>query len=208
MPRNLYSYVVAHDSGFAPNPFHDFCTLATCKPIIRRTAQVGDWVVGTGSDEKRIRRGGYLVYAMCVTETLSTSEYWHDPRFNAKKPNQFHNSITASGDNIYEPLGKGRWCQLNSYHSQKDGSPDSKHIKRDTGVERILVSDNFVYFGGEGPHLPPCFLEEGKLRMICIGRHHRRFSDEPIIVAFQDWIRSLDRSGYQGKPWDWVKRRA
>ena len=35
----LYSYTVAADTGFAPNPFHGFCTLACCKPGIRRTAQ-------------------------------------------------------------------------------------------------------------------------------------------------------------------------
>src|SRR5882762_6472831 len=45
----LYSYVVARDFGFAPNPFYGFCTLATCKPRIRAHACVGDWVLGTGS---------------------------------------------------------------------------------------------------------------------------------------------------------------
>jgi hypothetical protein len=34
------------DTGFAPNPFHDFLTLATCKPDIRKKAQIGDWVLG------------------------------------------------------------------------------------------------------------------------------------------------------------------
>ena len=32
----LFSYVVATDSGFAPNPFFGLCTLACCKPAIRR----------------------------------------------------------------------------------------------------------------------------------------------------------------------------
>ena len=36
----LFSYVVARDFAFAPNPFHGYCTLATCKPIIRRVTQV------------------------------------------------------------------------------------------------------------------------------------------------------------------------
>lgn len=45
-PLKLYSYVVARDFGFAPNPFHGYCTLATCKPDIRATASVGDWVIG------------------------------------------------------------------------------------------------------------------------------------------------------------------
>ena len=35
----LYSYVFDHDYGFAPNPFHGVCTLATCKPSIREHAE-------------------------------------------------------------------------------------------------------------------------------------------------------------------------
>ena len=77
IPR-LYSYIVANDTGFAPNPFHGYCTLATCKPRIRKTARVGDWIVGTGS--KRNGKAGYAVYAMRVTEIMTFDEYWSDPR--------------------------------------------------------------------------------------------------------------------------------
>lgn len=31
-----YEYVMTNDSGFAPNPFHGACTLACCKPKIRK----------------------------------------------------------------------------------------------------------------------------------------------------------------------------
>ena len=48
----LYSYIVAHDGGFAPNPFWGYCTLANCKPKIRQTAKVGDWIVGLSSKPK------------------------------------------------------------------------------------------------------------------------------------------------------------
>ena len=82
----LYSYVVATDCGFAPNPFYDFCTLATCKPDIRERATVGDWVIGTGSGAKEKQRNGYLVFAMRVTETMSFDEYWKDIRFCNKRP--------------------------------------------------------------------------------------------------------------------------
>lgn len=58
----LFSYVVRFDSGFAPNPFYGYCTLATCKPPIRRTALVGDWIIGTGSASQEVKLGGHLVY--------------------------------------------------------------------------------------------------------------------------------------------------
>jgi len=45
---DLVSYKMTHDSGFAPNPFHGYRTLATCKPGIRRSGnrRVGDLVAG------------------------------------------------------------------------------------------------------------------------------------------------------------------
>ncbi|SSY70238.1 hypothetical protein [Alysiella crassa] len=38
----IISYVVKYDYGFAPNPYHGFLTLATCKPVIRSNAEIGD----------------------------------------------------------------------------------------------------------------------------------------------------------------------
>ena len=207
MPRSLFSYIVRYDSGFAPNPFHGYCTLATCKPLIRKRAQIDDWLVGTGSNARSIRRGGYLVYAMRVTEILSTEEYWADQRFKDKKPSLYHNWMAASGDNIYELLDTSQWQQLGSYHSREDGSPNQDHIARDTRVQRILISDDFVYFGGEGPRLPAQFLDGGEANLLRSIRNYQRVRQEAIIDAFEEWIRSLGVCGYQGKPWDWVTRR-
>ena len=81
----LFSYVVARDYGFAPNPFYGYCTLATCKPEIRKVADVGDWDLGTGS--KSHGSAPHAVFAMLVTETLTFNGYWSDPRFRSKRPN-------------------------------------------------------------------------------------------------------------------------
>lgn len=61
----LYSYVLTHDTGFAPNPSGEYCTLACCKPRIRKSAQVDDWIIGTGSTNNV---GHDHLYAMKVTE--------------------------------------------------------------------------------------------------------------------------------------------
>ena len=37
----LSAYIVSTDAGLAPNPFWGVCTLAVCKPRIRRFAEVG-----------------------------------------------------------------------------------------------------------------------------------------------------------------------
>ena len=101
----MFSYVVRYDFGFAPNPFHGVCTLATCKPQIRRAAAVGDWVVGTGSAPNRLT--GRLVYSMRVSEAMSYDDYWNDPRFLVKRPNLRGSLIQAFGDNIYHNGPKG-----------------------------------------------------------------------------------------------------
>ncbi len=80
----LYSYKVRYDIGFAPNPFHGVCTLATCKPRIRAGASVGDWVVGVGSASQGTL--GRLVFGMQVEEKMTFDEYWDDERFQSKKP--------------------------------------------------------------------------------------------------------------------------
>ena len=97
----IYSYVVRYDRGFAPNPFYGYCTLARCKPDIRRSAEVGDWVVGSASNDRSIRRGGHLVYAMRVTETTTFDGYAKDARFEAKTPFRLGSRKQNCGDNIY-----------------------------------------------------------------------------------------------------------
>jgi hypothetical protein len=80
MPK-LYSYVVDHDLGFAPNPFGGFCTLAKCKYRSTRRnivelAEKHDWIAGTGGADLRKSAGhGKLVYAMRVDELVPLDEY-------------------------------------------------------------------------------------------------------------------------------------
>ncbi|MEJ0027680.1 MAG: hypothetical protein WDN01_16775 [Rhizomicrobium sp.] len=201
----LHSYVVRYDSGFAPNPFYGFCTLATCKPDIRKAAAIGDWVVGSGSADKKLKRGGFLVYAMRVTETPRFAQYWQDPRFQNKKPNLSRSRMRECGDNIYSQSADGAWSQLNSFHSRDDGSPNPRHIKRDTGVDRVLVSNTFVYFGGEGPKIPAQFRNYGGEDICKQGQGRKIFDDPHLIGDFAAWLQSLDRHGYAGRPLDWVR---
>ena len=45
----LFSYKLTNDGGFAPNPFWGALTLATCKPQIRLSKRIGDWIAGFSS---------------------------------------------------------------------------------------------------------------------------------------------------------------
>jgi hypothetical protein len=201
----LYSYVVARDYGFAPNPFFGVCTLATCKPRIRSVAQIGDWVVGTGS--KAHKREKHIVYAMCVTGAMTFNQYWADPRFQVKKPNLQGSKKQAFGDNIYSKAAQAKnWRQVNSHHSLTNGNPNPANIAADTKVDRVLISDDFVYWGGSGPKIPQRFLNYGPEHItLCVGRNHKNNFPQEFVQEFTAWIRSLDEKGYSGEPLDWPR---
>lgn len=151
-PRNLYVYVVDRDFGFAPNPFHGYCTLATCKPGIRKAARIGDWVMGVGG--RRLRATGKCIYLMRVTEKLTFETYWSDIRFRLKKPTRNGSSVMMLGDNIYHRnTTTGDWIQEDSHHSNRDGSMNNTNLKRDTKSESVLISNLFFYFGSAAPSI-------------------------------------------------------
>lgn len=203
----VYSYVVRYDSAFAPNPFYGYCTLATCKPRIRARAQVGDWLVGSGSGNKAVRRAGYLVYAMQVTEALTFEAFDADERFSKKKPFRRGSRKQSCGDNIYfrDPV-TGAWGQRDSFHSQDDGTLNEEHVRRDTRVNRVLVSDRYVYFGGEGPLLPKKLQARDGRALTKAGIGESRFDDPALVADLAAWIAGLGVTGYQGRPFEWISR--
>lgn len=194
----LYSYVVARDFGFAPNPFFGFCTLATCKPKIRKHASVGDWIAGTGA-KTRYGFSGRLIYAMQVSEVLDFDKYWQDPRFIHKRPNLTGSLQMLYGDNIYHRDRRG-WVQADSHHSLPHGRLNNANLAWDTGVDRLLVATKFVYYGRSAPKLPSRFRAFGSDQIdICAHRGHRLFDGE-LPTAFAAWLDDLDEWGVRGDP--------
>ncbi len=195
----LYSYIVARDFGFAPNPFHGFCTLATCKPKIRAGAAAGDWVVGTGAKTKYELRG-HLIYAMKVAEVLDFDAYWNDPRFLCKRPVLNGSLKLMYGDNIYHRNGR-RWVQVDSHHSLDDGRPNTRNIAHDTSVDRLLIAQRFVYWGREAPQIPKRFRPyRGTGEDICCPARNHRVLSETLALAFEQWLESVGKWGVQGLP--------
>lgn len=197
----LYSYVVAYDIGFAPNPFYGYCTLATCKQEIRAKAEIGDWVVGTGS--KQAGLGGRLVYAMQVDEILTYDQYWTDIRFARKRPKLNGSMKQQYGDNIYHRNKNGLWVQANSRHSLSDGTPNQGHIDRDTKSESVLISERFVYYGGEGPIIPTHIRSDYGMDLVHGAPSHRCRFPEDMRRAVVEWIIQELGHGLQSDPRDW-----
>ena len=148
-----FFYILKHDSGFAPNPFYKFCTLATCKPKIREQAEKGDWIIAFYSRAKNISLSchGKLIYAMEITERMTYDEYWKNKRFSEKKYSD-KTSKRKYGDNIYHKDLKGDWIQEKTQFHNKE--KDKNH---DTQTDAVLISNNFFYFGKSYVHLPENF---------------------------------------------------
>jgi hypothetical protein len=187
----VFSYVVMSDSGFAPNPFHGTCTLACCKAQIRRSAAVGDLIVGLST------RSQGIVYAMRVGQRLSFDEYWRDPAFAPKRPAWGgRTEVERAGDNIYEPLGNGIYRQERSRHSNLDETENAGLKRVDLSGGGVLVAKEFIYFGCSPVQLPEA------MKALAIGRNHRcRFSARQVEVV-REWFDSQPR-GVHGKPTKW-----
>jgi len=188
--NRVFSYVVAQDTGFSPNPFHGLLTLACCKPQIRKTAGVGDIIVGMSSRSERI------VYATQVAKVISFDEYWADPQYQVRRPIMTSAQIVyRAGDNIYEPVAGG-YRQLHSFHSNPDGSENAEFKWRDLSANRVLVGERFTYWGRSGPAVPE------QLRFLAVGRGHRCKFSRDQIDAVARWFADLP-GGVLGPPARW-----
>lgn len=151
----LYMYSVTRDLGFAPNPFYGVCTLATCKPRVRKAATVGDWVIGVAGANMKKKYKGKCIFIMKVSEVLTFDQYWNDARFSLKKAVRNGSKVQMLGDNIYHKDLNGEWLQENSHHSNPDGSKNINNLDRDTGrTDHVLLSHLFIYFGSEPISIP------------------------------------------------------
>jgi hypothetical protein len=228
----LRTYVLRHDSGFALNTAGGFCTLATCKPDIRLTANVGDWVVGTGARTK----GGedeQLLYAMRVEETLTYDEYFQSQEFQFKKPLEGE-LYEENGDNIYytaTPMGgeeydggdgrtyfeiglptgeKAYTAEDTPFIQLKNPNHGPARISKDTrdspGRTAVLVSRQFWYFGADEVHLP----EDEEMRGAVIKGYpgpngkqgHKNAREQDRTEDFVRWLVENYRPGIHGPPRD------
>lgn len=164
----LCSYVVSEDTGLAPNPFWGFCTLAVCTPNHQGTRlDVGDWIAGFLPKN----RGCRFLYAMEISEILGLDEYFHDPRFAAKKPNLRGSWQERCGDNFYSRKPDGSWVQhRNRFHL------DEALKRQDTKYARVFIGERFWYRGRLAIAAPEKFAP-------LVGGRGARVNHDPSLVA-------------------------
>ncbi|WKZ60494.1 MAG: hypothetical protein QY309_03245 [Cyclobacteriaceae bacterium] len=194
---NLFSYIVKHDSGAAPNPFWGVCTLTICKPTIRRTAKVGDWIIGTGSKNARLKDGkvhdlsGCIVYAMKVTAIQSMAEYdaYCQKRLKKKMPNWFSKDWRRIiGDCIYDYSGGPEPKLRRGVHTEENR-------RRDLSGQHALLSTHFYYFGEEPRAIP----KELKA-IVKKSQGHLKIENPELINAFLKWIKKFKKNKLYADP--------
>lgn len=168
--NNLYCYKMTWAAEFAPNPYHGILTLATCKPVIRRCAKIGDWISGWTSitvhdkngKSHSFREGQRLIYLAKISDIIPIAEYWN--RYPEKRPHEIATGIETSsatsdsenhplinpkydtGDNIYKPLVPNASLPDDfELMPNRDHGTDCK--VHDISGKNVLICPEFYYFG-------------------------------------------------------------
>jgi hypothetical protein len=186
--NRLCTYIIREDTGLAPNPFWGCCTLAVCTPNHQGTRLApGDFVAGF-LDKKR---GYRLVYAMEVSEILNLDDYFHDPRFEQKKPNLRGSWKERCGDNFYSKKSDGSWHQhRNRFHL------DTRLKEQDTRHARVFIGERFWYRGRKAESVPAEFLP------LIGGRGARVNHDSELANHLVSWISKKYEGGIAASPND------
>lgn len=186
---HLRSYVMVSDTGFAPNVTGGYCTLATCKPRIRRNASVGEWVMGTPSKSDGQEN---LTYLTRIDEAMSYDEYYRDDRFEIKKPEN-----DPVGDNIYyEQDGLLIQDERARFHT------DQSNRERDLNADRVLMGEMFWYFGENRVTIPESIRHDVIRAYNSDSRrfHEKKGSDS--LAKIVEWCSLRFDPGVHGTPTD------
>ena len=193
----IYSYILKHDSGAAPNPFWKICTLTICKPVIRRKAEIGDWIIGTGAkivkgeDGRCLDLSGRVIYAMKVTDKKTLQDY--NAYCKKSLPNKIPHSKTTDwrfnvGDCIYNYSNKKE-------PSIRKGVHNEENREKDLSGKFALLSNHFYYFGREAKSIPI-----GLKNIVKKYQGHRVIEQQNLVKRFEKWIGKFTRNKIYADP--------
>lgn len=183
-----YLYKLTSDRGGAPCAppprvgEEALLTLSICKPAIRRTAQVGDRVIGVTS-RALAESEGYpmlaVIYAAKITGALDPRDYYAESSAFMHRPDCIYEFHQANGQLVHA----GR----TPLHA------DPAYAARDVGKypfyrnARTLLSTDFRYFGSEAVVIPARF--PGLLHVVeALGQGHRVFDERSPEAAELDGL--------------------
>lgn len=171
---NIYRYVLDYDGGMAPHPKRGILSLATCKPVIRRCAQAGDWVVGCFPSPQNDR----IAWAGVIAKCLPVGDY---------------GIVYAYRDDALYPSGTRWQNRLPAYH------PGAEQQRKDReGNALLFARGRSWYFGGDGRFLP-----NDLVHLAAHGQGHRINGVRPgDAERLEAWLRSEAPPGIHAAPRD------
>ena len=184
----MWSYRIVHDKQFAPNPFKGVLTLATCKPLIRRSkeSESGVWLAGFAAysvkDGLRPKKGReLLIYLAKISEVMTMQDYWKEyPQKRAQKcGEEFEEHY---GDNIYDE-------NLRLVNDNNHGEWD---FKRDISGKNVLICKEFYYFAPDSRLVVPNEFEE----LVYKRRGQTLVQNNDLIQKFIDYVRSCAKDDF------------
>lgn len=173
-PR-YFVYKMTTDNGGAPCVANGLLTLAICKPAIRSSGEICDWIYGFGGKELK----GRLIYIAEVNYKLSNGAYYRSRKY-AKRPDCIYR---------YDVKDESFVRKVNAlYHK------GTENLKRDLGDypiysrANVLLSCNFRYFGNSGKTLLEMKREYPDLKRLLdnLRRGHRVRHDAKIVKELEE----------------------
>jgi hypothetical protein len=189
MPK-IYFYKLTADNGGAPCVQNGLLSLAICKPMIRRTADEQNIVIGFAANS--LHPDNRLIYVARVNGKLCNGDYYRLAKHKSRR------------DCIYEWRG-GRFVERANalYH----GSPgDLVHdLGSYPGYARAstLLSREFCYFGASGSDAYKQAFPIVAKAVAALGRGHRVHHDSNLLGALEklaNWSCSLEKASVCGAP--------
>jgi hypothetical protein len=173
-PVRIYRYVLTSDDGVAPCVDDDLLTLATCKPVIRRVARVGDWVVGFRGKAP----AGVVIWAGRIACKFSVGDYEARHRGRA--------------DAVYRLQPDGSYLKLRpDYHARRED------VLKDLSGPALVFDPASTWYFGSDAQLSPDTL----MHLAASGQGHRvnfrRPGDEDVLLG---WLNELGPPGIHGLP--------
>lgn len=165
----IYRYILTHDTGMAPCPENGMITLGTCKPVIRRVARAGDWVLGF--------RPGSLVRGLVL---------WAGKVERSMTHGDYKRAYPKRSDAVYRLASNGQYDRLvPDYH------PTKSEMDRDTREPVLLFDPRHSYYFNGVPELLP----EDLAHLAAAGRGHRVTEALPTLAAYlEEWLGNLDQA--------------
>jgi Nucleotide modification associated domain 2 len=191
-PVRTYIYKVTNDRGGAPcAPRRSiggkaFLSLALCKPVIRRTAEVGDRLLGITS-YALARSNGYplraVVYAAVVTRTIDARTYFALRSPYRSRPDCIYQYDRDTGIFAHDPHSS---LHLNEAHLQRDLGhyPYYRNAK-------VLLSADFRYCGRAAVEIPRRLTRLSTLSD-SLGQGHRVIAaDHSVSLQLEDLFKLM-----------------